>query len=94
MNQISDYKLGEAVAMFCGGRSIRQVAKACGIARETANRIRDAVKASYTEAGETFFEITGGRPRGGKPIKRMVPPAQVNVRKYLALRMGINEKSI
>lgn len=88
MNKISDELYEKADSLFMNGASIREVIKACGIARETAHRIqktgrlvdfdtdgRSRVNTGRRKDGSMSFYYTKEIRDHWKPIDAMPPAA-------------------
>ena len=82
MNQIPDDKFEAAVVLFISGKSVRNVAREVGIAKETAHRIQQMIRRTYVWAGQPFRMQKGGR--GGVKEMTTLPPQYHH---YLDLRL-------
>jgi len=64
MNRICEGKYDKAMGLFCEDKSIRQVAKEVGIAKETAHRIQKSLRIfDVTKGGKT--KILLGKRKDG-----------------------------
>lgn len=60
MNEISYHKMDLAIHLASQGRSVREISRMVGIARETAHRIQKSVRLIWGEDGDPIPMRKGG----------------------------------